>query len=68
MAGWLIANHRPQGLAIAQWALAIGAIITILGVGFDLAPTSVYHWLRWQATAVYCVYAIGAIGILRTAQ
>jgi len=63
--GWLIATHRPQGATLAQWGLAGGAIVTILGVGFDLAPSSIYHWLRWQATGVYCVYAIGAIVILR---
>jgi hypothetical protein len=40
--GWLIATHRPQGATLAQWGLAGGAIVTILGVGFDLAPSSIY--------------------------
>ena len=63
--GWLLANRRPQGVVLAQWGLAGGAIVTILGVGFDLAPTSIYHWLRWQATGVYVVYAVAAIAVLR---
>jgi hypothetical protein len=63
--GWLLATHRPQGIVLAQWGLAAGAVITILGVGFNLAPTSIYHWLRWQATAAYCLYAVAAIAFLR---
>ena len=63
--GWLLANRRPQGVVLAQWGLAGGAVVTILGVGFDLAPTSIYHWLRWQATGVYVVYAIAAVAVLR---
>jgi len=63
--GWLLATHRPQGALFAQWGLAGGAIVTILGVGFDLAPTSIYHWLRWQATGVYCLYALASIVLLR---
>ena len=63
--GWLLANRRPQGLVLALWGLAGGAIVTILGVGFDLAPTSIYHWLRWQATGVYVIYACLSITVLR---
>jgi hypothetical protein len=63
--GWILATGRPQGVVLAQWGLAGGAIVTILGVGFNLAPTSIYHWLRWHATAVYVAYAIAAIAILR---
>jgi len=66
--GWLLATHRPAGPALAQWGLAGGAVLTLLGVGFDLAPTSIYHWLRWQATGAYVVYAIGAIAILGRRQ
>jgi hypothetical protein len=65
--GWLLATRRrPQGVVLAQWGLAAGAIITIVGVGFNLAPTSIYHWLRWQATGAYCVYAFGAMVFLST--
>jgi len=63
--GWLLATGRPPGAVLAQWGLAGGAIVTILGVGFNLAPTSIYHWLRWHATGVYVVYAVAAIGVLR---
>ena len=63
--GWLLANRRPQGFVLAQWGLVGGAIVTILGVGFDLAPTSIYHWLRWQATGAYVIYACLSITVLR---
>ena len=39
--------------------------VTVLGVGFDLAPTCIYHWLRWQATGVYVVYAIASDHLFR---
>ena len=63
--GWLIATHRPAGPLLAQWGLAGGALVTLLGVGFGLAPTSIYHWLRWQATGAYVAYAVGGIVLLR---
>ena len=63
--GWLLATRRPPGAVLAQWGLAAGAVITILGVGFNLAPTSIYHWLRWQVTGIYCVYAAGAIVLVQ---
>jgi hypothetical protein len=66
--GWLLATSRPQAFALAQWGLAGGAVVTLAGVGFNLAPTSIYHWLRWQATGVYVVYAIVAIAVLRRRQ
>ena len=66
--GWLLATRRPQGVVLAQWGLAGGALLTILGVGFGLAPTSIYHWLRWQVTGAYCVYATGAILFLQGQQ
>jgi hypothetical protein len=61
-----MSTGRPQGFVLAQWGLAGAAIVTIAGVGFDLAPSSVYHWLRWQATIAYCVYAGCAIALVRT--
>jgi hypothetical protein len=59
--GWLLANHRPAGVVFARWALAGGAVLTIFDVGLQLAPTSIYHWYRWQVTIAYAIYAAGAI-------
>ena len=59
--GWLLANRRPQGFALAQLAFAGAALITPFDVGMGLAPTPVYAWLRWQVTIGYEVYAIGAL-------
>lgn len=60
IAGWTLANRRPAGRNLARGALVAGAVLTILGVGFNLAPTSVYYWYRWHVTAAYCAYATGA--------
>ena len=60
VSGWLLANRRPQGFAMAPYALLASAALTCLEVGFNLAPTNIYYWLRWQVTGAYAVYALGA--------
>ena len=64
--GWLLANRRPQGFGLSQWAFAGAALITPFDVGLGLAPTSIYPWLRWQVTFAYDVYAIAALLFLRS--
>ena len=59
--GWLLANRRPQGYGLSQWAFACAALLTPFDVGMGLAPTSIYPWLRWQVTIAYEVYALAAI-------
>ena len=63
--GWTLMTRRPAGAAIARLALIVAAVLTTLDVGFNLAPTSVYPWWRWQVTAGYWVYAMVGIWILR---
>ena len=60
VSGWLLANRRPQGLAMAPWALVASATLTVFEVGLNLAPTDIYYWLRWQVTGGYALYAISA--------
>jgi len=62
--GWMLANHRPAGPVLARWALAGGAVLTVLDVGFRLAPSNVYYWYRWQYTGAYLAYAAMAIAVL----
>jgi hypothetical protein len=66
--GWMLANRRPAGVVIARWALLAGAALTVLDVGFRLAPTNIYYWYRWQATAAYCIYALAATLALRNGK
>jgi hypothetical protein len=66
--GWLLANHRPAGTLFARWALLAGAVLTIFDVGFQLAPTSIYHWYRWHVTVAYGLYAVAAIWCLTLQQ
>ena len=67
VAGWTLANRRPVAVVLARWALAGGVILTVLMVGFYLAPTDIYHWYRWQWTAGYCIYATLGIAVIRRA-
>ena len=65
VSGWLLANRRPQGLAMAPWALVASATLTLFEVGLNLAPTDIYYWLRWQVTGGYAAYAVAAAVYLR---
>lgn len=62
--GWFLAERRPQGLQLAVGAYVGGLVLTPLDVGLGLAPSPVYAFFRWQATAVYCTYAVAALIIL----
>ena len=63
--GWTLANRRPPGPALARYALLASAVLTVLDVGLNLAPTMVYSWWRWQFTATYAVYAAACIWALK---
>ena len=65
MGGWLIAQRRLQGPAIASLALLAGAALTLFDVGLRLAPTGTYPWLRWHITVGYAAYALAAVWYLR---
>jgi len=64
--GWTLANRRPQGPALARYALLASAAVTILDVGLNLAPTMVYPWWRWQVTGGYVIYAVLCIWVLKS--
>jgi hypothetical protein len=62
-AGWLLISRRPTGVVVARWAIVCAMAWELLAVGFNLAPTGVYPWWRWQVTGAYALYA-GAIWIV----
>jgi hypothetical protein len=64
--GWTLANRRPQGPALARYALAASAVLTLFDVGLNLAPTSVYPWWRWQVTGGYGIYVTICIWALKS--
>jgi hypothetical protein len=64
-AGWMLLSGRPPGVPLARMAFVTSAVLTTLEVGFNLAPTRVYPWWRWQFTAAYWVYALLALLVLR---
>jgi hypothetical protein len=51
---------------VARWAIVCATVWVLLAVGFNLAPTSVYPWWRWQVTAAYGLYAGVVLLMLRT--
>ena len=63
--GWFVASKRPQGRPLATAALALGAVLTVFDVGLGLAPSPVYPWWRWQATAFYAIYALVGIAAMQ---
>ena len=63
--GWTLVTGRPAGAALARLALIVAAVLTTLDVGFNLAPTSVYPWWRWQVAIGYWVYAVAGILLIR---
>ena len=64
MAGWMLAARRPPGVVLAQWAVVGSAVWVLLAVGFNLAPTDIYPWWRWQAASAYGLYAVVMLVIL----
>lgn len=64
-AGWMLSSNRPPGVPLGRLAFVTSAVLTTLEVGFNLAPTRVYPWWRWQFTAAYWAYALLALLVLR---
>jgi hypothetical protein len=56
-AGWLLSARRATGIVVARWAIVGATAWVLLAVGFNLAPTDIYPWWRWQATGAYALYA-----------
>jgi hypothetical protein len=63
--GVLLMERRLPGPALGRIALLLSAVLTTLVVGFRLAPSDVYYWIRWEFAAGYWVYAAIGIWVLR---
>jgi hypothetical protein len=63
--GVLLMERRLPGPALGRIALLLSAVLTTLVVGFRLAPSDVYYWIRWEFVAGYWVYAAIGIWVLR---
>lgn len=63
--GFLLLDGNPPGPALGRWALLLSAILTSLVVGFRLAPSDVFYWIRWEFVAGYWAYAAVGIWVLR---
>ena len=66
--GSMLFNRRPPGPALGQAALLLSAILTTLVVGFRLAPSDVFYWIRWEFVSGYWAYTLLGIWILRSRQ
>jgi hypothetical protein len=58
-------ERKDPGPVLGQAALFLSAVLTTLVVGFRLAPSDIYYWIRWEYVAGYLVYAALGIWILR---
>jgi hypothetical protein len=63
--GVLLFERKPSGPPLGQAALLFSAVLTTLVVGFRLAPSDVFYWIRWEYVAGYWVYVLIGIWILR---
>ena len=63
--GWTLNGRRPVGRAIARSSLVASAVLTTLELGFRLAPTSLFPSYRWPVVAIYWLYALAGVWILR---
>ena len=59
--GVLLMERRLPGPALGRIALLLSAALTTLVVGYRLAPSDIFYWIRWEFVAGYWVYA--AVGI-----
>jgi hypothetical protein len=63
--GVLLMERRLPGPALGQIALLLSAALTTLVVGYRLAPSDIFYWIRWEFVAGYWVYAAVGIWVLR---
>lgn len=56
-AGWLLGARRQTSFVVARSTIVCAMSWELLAVGFNLAPTSIYPWWRWQVTGAYALYA-----------
>ena len=68
MAGWLLGARRPVGVVVARWAIVGAMTWELLAVGFNLAPTGIYPWWRWQATGIYFIYGTAMLAALHKSR
>lgn len=68
VAGTRLHNDEPSGRTLATMALLSAAALTTLDVGFNLAPTPIYPWWRWQTVGIYWTYALLASLAVRRAR
>jgi hypothetical protein len=64
--GVFLRTRRMTGPAIAQAALIGSALLIVLEVGLRLTPTDRDPTYRWWMVAAYWIYAVAALGWIRT--
>lgn len=63
--GAMLLARRPPAAAFGQLAFALGAVLATVETGFRLVPTNADPTYRWIWVAIYWVYALGMIALLR---
>ena len=65
-AATLLVQRRPPARPIARIALVAAAVLLTLEAGFNLAPSAVYPFWRWQIVTVYWLYVVVAVWWLKS--
>jgi hypothetical protein len=65
-AGWMLLGRSEPGRLFARVALVASACLLTLELGFDLAPTNVFHTYHWPIVAAYWAYVVIAAALLRS--
>lgn len=63
--GVMLLTRRPPGQVFGQLGFASGAVLATLETGFRFVPTNSFPTYRWVWVAIYWVYALGMIALLR---
>ena len=62
--GWMLLRGQLPGAFFGRVALLASAALITLELGFDLAPTSLFHTYHWPVVIAYWAYALLAVLVL----
>jgi hypothetical protein len=62
----MVIGRRPPGRSLARWVLVLSALLYTVGLGFGLAPSSIFPAYRWWAVGAYWIYALSGLVVFRT--
>jgi hypothetical protein len=65
--GWMLIRNSGPGRPPAYLSLLASAALITLELGFDLAPSNLFHTYHWPVVIAYWIYALTAAVLLKIA-